>query len=197
VKIAVFLSGRGSNFLSILTAIEENRLNASVGLVISNSADAGGLSYAEARGIPTAVFDRAEYADGSEFGRDMLELLLQEGIELIVLAGYLRKIPPVVIRAFSKRIVNIHPALLPKHGGKGMYGHFVHEAVIREGDVESGVTIHYVDEVYDRGEIIEQRRIPVLAGETPESLASRVLEVEHQLYPEVLQRLVNELSTDQ
>jgi len=102
-----------------------------------------------------------------------------------------------VIRAFSKRIVNIHPALLPKHGGKGMYGHFVHEAVIREGDVESGVTIHYVDEVYDRGEIIEQRRIPVLAGETPESLASRVLEVEHQLYPEVLQRLVNELSTDQ
>jgi len=194
VKIAIFLSGRGSNFKSILNAIDKKQLDATVGLVISNNSSAEGLHFAQYLGIPTAIFDRAEYSDGAEFGRQMLETLQRERIELIALAGYLRKIPPVVIRAFPNRIVNIHPALLPKHGGKGMFGHFVHEAVIRAGDAESGVTVHYVDEVYDRGAVVAQRSIPVLSNETPESLAARILQVEHEFYPEVLQRLVQELS---
>lgn len=195
MNLAVFLSGRGSDFKAILDATRSGKLNARVVLVISNNPDAGGLKIADASGIPTAVFDRSQYADGAEFGGEMLAALREKRVELIALAGYLRKIPPTVIRAYPRRILNIHPALLPKFGGKGMFGLNVHQAVIAAGETESGVTIHLVDEVYDHGEIVAQSRIPVRSDDTAESLASRVLDLEHSFYPEVLQKYISELNS--
>jgi phosphoribosylglycinamide formyltransferase-1 len=191
-RLAIFLSGNGSNFASILNAINTNQLDAEVVVVISNNSEAGGLRIASECGILSVVIERSLFASGEEFGATMLGILKDKQTDLIVLAGYMRKIPPLVIKNFPKRIVNIHPALLPKFGGKGMYGHYVHEAVIAAGETESGVTVHYVDEIYDNGDIIGQRSIPVLVGETPESLASRVLEVEHKMYPEILQQLIRQ-----
>lgn len=194
INLAIFLSGKGSNFASILKAISDGRLDARIVVVISNNSEAGGLSIASGNGIPTEVLERGNFASGEEFGATMLKVLKSYNCDFIALAGYMRKIPPTVIRAFPKRIVNIHPALLPKFGGKGMYGHYVHEAVIAAGETESGATVHFVDEIYDNGDIIGQKRIPITSDDTPESLATRVLEVEHQLYPEILQQLVTRLN---
>jgi phosphoribosylglycinamide formyltransferase-1 len=186
MKLAVFLSGKGSNFLSILNAIDAGRLVADPVLVISNTSTAGGLQIAEARGIGTRVFDRARYESGEQFATDMLTALKNADANFIALAGYLRKIPPPVIRAYANRILNIHPALLPKFGGKGMFGEHVHQAVLDAGETESGVTIHLVSELYDEGEIVAQRRVKVYPDDDVHSLAARVLAVEHELYPEVL-----------
>ncbi len=189
MNIAVFLSGTGSNFESIASAIERKELEATVTLVASNKPDAGGLDKARRMRITTAVFNRKEFVDGESFA-DFVQMQLDDcNVDLIVLAGYLRKIPPKVIRVYQNRIVNIHPALLPDFGGKGMYGMNVHRAVIESGVKETGVTVHYVDEKYDHGDIIAQRKIHVLPEDTPTSIAARVLEVEHQFYPIVLQRL--------
>ena len=193
-NLAIFLSGKGSNFASILSAITNGSLNAKVVVVISNNSAAGGLVIASKNGIPTEVLVRENFASGEDFGTTMLNVLKRHECDFIALAGYMRKIPSVVIRAFPKRIVNIHPALLPKFGGKGMYGHHVHEAVIAAGETESGATVHFVDEIYDNGDVIGQKSIPINSDETPESLANRVLEVEHQLYPEILQQLVTRLN---
>lgn len=196
MNLAVFLSGRGSNFQAILDAIAAGRLEAEVTLVISNIPNAPGLDLAREHGIATAVFERATYPSGEAFGGAMMEALRAHRVDFIALAGYMRKVPPAVIRAFAKRIVNIHPALLPRHGGKGMFGHFVHEAVIAAGEKVSGATVHFVDEIYDHGDIIAQRTVLVLPDDTPESLAARVLEIEHQLYPEVLQKLTAKFSSE-
>lgn len=193
LKIAVLLSGTGSNFEALYSAAALGRLDADIVLVGSNREEAKGLTKARALNIPTEIFDRSRFAEGEAFGAFMLKSLRQREVELIALAGYLRKIPPLVLKAYPRRIVNIHPALLPRHGGKGMYGLKVHQAVIECGDTETGVTIHYVDEAYDHGEIIAQKRIPVQPGDTPEILAQRVLEVEHQFYPEVLQQVVQSI----
>jgi len=193
INIAVFFSGKGSNFESILNAIRDNRLKAKVTLAISNNPEAGGLEVARANDIPGVVMERGHYSSGEEFGSAMLARLQENQVDIIALAGYLRKIPPQVTRAYPQRIVNIHPALLPKFGGKGMYGHFVHEAVIQAGEKESGATVHYVDEIYDNGDIIRQEKLTILPGETAESLSARVLEIEHRLYPEVLQQLVSQI----
>lgn len=190
MNLAIFLSGRGSNFLSIAKAIECGDLSAEITLVASNREDAAGLETARQRNIPTVVFDRKRFDQGSEFGSFMLSKLSEHEVDFIALAGYLRKIPPMVIKRYSNRIVNIHPALLPRYGGKGMYGMAVHQAVIESGDTVSGVTIHFVDEIYDNGEIIHQEEVPVLPGDTAEKLAARVLKVEHRLYPAILQELV-------
>ena len=192
MNLAIFLSGSGSNFIAIASAIESGELNARISLVGSNRPDAKGLEIASRMNILTAVFDRAEFSNGKEFADYMLTTLDKYAVEFIVLAGYMRKIPPIIVKKYRRRIVNIHPALLPQFGGKGMYGMNVHRAVVESGVKESGVTIHYVDEIYDHGEIIDQTRVPVLSGDTPELLAARILEVEHQFYPKVLQRLINE-----
>lgn len=142
-------------------------------------------------GIPTVVFNRSEFEDGERFADFMLEKLGEFEIDLIALAGYLRKIPSRVVNRYRQRIVNVHPALLPKYGGKGMYGMNVHRLVIESGDAETGVTVHYVDDIYDNGKIIAQRKVPVNPGDTPEKLAARVLKVEHQFYPEVLQEIAD------
>jgi phosphoribosylglycinamide formyltransferase 1 len=176
MRIAVAISGRGSNLESLMKALEPGA-PAEVVLVISDRGDAGGLSLPRAREIP------AEVLTDPGNGEEWLPLLERHAVDLIVLAGYLKLVPAAVIAAYRGRIINIHPALLPDFGGKGMYGKRVHRAVLASGARETGVTIHLVDEVYDRGAVLAQARVPVLPGDTPELLASRVLEVEHRLLP--------------
>jgi formyltetrahydrofolate-dependent phosphoribosylglycinamide formyltransferase len=176
MHVAVAVSGRGSNLDALLHALGPDAA-ARVVLVLSNRADAPALDRAAARGIPTVAL--RDYADGGEW----LAALERHRVELVVLAGYLKLVPADVIARYPGRVLNIHPALLPAFGGKGMYGRRVHEAVLASGARESGATVHLVDEVYDRGAILGQARVPVLPGDTPDTLAARVLEVEHRLLP--------------
>ena len=190
-RLAVLASGRGSNLQAIIDHFDNlaRERIAKVALVASNRADSPALIRAATASIDIASFDAADE------GASLLELLRKFRIDLVVLAGYLKRIPPAVVREYSGRILNIHPALLPDFGGEGMYGARVHEAVIASGARESGVTVHLVDNEYDRGPIIAQWRIPVEQSDTPETLAARVLAVEHVVYPRtvemvaILQRL--------
>ena len=179
MRVAVALSGRGSNLEALLRALPSGG-PAEVVLVLSNCAAAGGLEIARGRGIPSAVL--ADPADPSAW----VEALLSARAELLVLAGYLKLVPAEVVERWRGRIVNVHPALLPDFGGPGMYGHRVHEAVLRSGVRESGASVHLVDEVYDRGELLAQERVPVLPGDTPDTLAARVLAAEHRILPAVV-----------
>jgi phosphoribosylglycinamide formyltransferase-1 len=186
MNIAVFASGRGSNFAAILDAIRNGSLPARACVLISNRSDAGALDRARTENIPAVHCSRTAYATDEAFADAMLALLRSHGTEFIALAGYLKHVPVPVVTAFRHRIVNIHPALLPSFGGHGMYGHHVHEAVLASGAKVSGATVHLVDEEYDRGPIVAQRCVPVLPGDTADTLATRVLTVEHILYPETL-----------
>jgi phosphoribosylglycinamide formyltransferase 1 len=179
MRIAVAVSGRGSNLEAILRTLGPEA-PARVVVVLSNRADAGGLTRAAAHRVPTEVL--LDPADAAEW----LERLERHGVDLVVLAGYLKLVPAGVIARYRGRIVNIHPALLPAFGGPGMYGRRVHEAVLASGASESGATVHLVDEEYDRGAVLAQARVPVLAGDTPDRLAARVLEAEHRLLPAVI-----------
>jgi phosphoribosylglycinamide formyltransferase 1 len=181
MKLAVCGSGRGSNLVALLQALRGSEA-ARVVLVLSNRSDAPALDRAREWGV--AAESLTSFRDGTEW----LDRLRRHEVDLIVLAGYLKLVPAEVIRAYRGRILNIHPALLPAFGGPGMYGHHVHEAVIRSGATQSGATVHLVDEEYDRGTILAQARVPVLPGDTPETLAARVLEAEHRLLPEVVLR---------
>jgi formyltetrahydrofolate-dependent phosphoribosylglycinamide formyltransferase len=187
LALGIFASGRGSNFEAILKAIQEKRLDAEIRLLLSNNPDAGAITTANKNNIPTAVLNSRDFSTRTLFVDEMLSILNLHGIQMVVLAGYMKKIPSEIISAYRNRIVNIHPALLPSFGGKGMYGHRVHEAVIEQGCKVTGVTVHIVDEVYDHGPIVAQRCVPVGENDTAETLAARVLKVEHQLYPEALQ----------
>ena len=179
MRIAVALSGRGSNLEALLRALPPGG-PAEVVLVLSNRAAAGGLQIARTRGIPSVVL--GDPADSSSW----LDALRTARADLLVLAGYLKLVPRGVIERWRGRIINIHPALLPDFGGPGMYGRRVHEAVLLAGVGQSGASVHLVDEVYDRGELLAQERVPVLPGDTPETLAARVLAVEHRLLPAVV-----------
>ena len=176
MRIAVAASGRGSNLGALLEALGDGR-EAEVVLVLSNRAAAPALDLARERGIAAVVL--ADFRNGAEW----LGLLERHGAELLVLAGYLKLVPSEVIARYRGRILNVHPALLPAFGGPGMYGHRVHEAVLASGVAESGCTVHLVDEEYDRGAILGQRRVPVLPGDTPDTLAARVLTEEHRILP--------------
>ena len=154
-------------------------------LVASDRPGAGALDRARRRGIATALLRSPAHPEGTP----MLQALHDARVDYVVLAGYLRLVPGEVVRAYAGRIVNVHPALLPAFGGPGMYGHRVHEAVIAAGATESGATVHFVDEVFDHGAIIARWPIPVRRGDTPDTLAARVLRVEHVLYPRVVQAL--------
>lgn len=178
MRLAVAISGRGSNLAALLAALPAGG-PAEVALVLSNRA-AAGLELARERGIPALVL--ADPADA----REWLAALAAHRADLIVLAGYLKLVPPDVVERYRGRIINIHPALLPAFGGPGMYGRRVHEAVLASGAPVSGATVHLVDEVYDRGRVLAQARVPVLRGDTPDTLAARVLEVEHRLLPAVV-----------
>jgi formyltetrahydrofolate-dependent phosphoribosylglycinamide formyltransferase len=189
-NIAVFISGRGTGLQALIDATIDGTLSAKIVLVVSSSPDALGLTRAKDAGIPTFVYNVKSYQSPLQAEEALLSRLLEERTEYVALAGYLKMIPSLVLRAFPQKVVNIHPALLPKYGGKGMYGHFVHEAVLAAHETESGVTVHLVDEIYDHGKILEQVRVPVLADDTPDSLAKRVLEQEHKLYPMTIEKLI-------
>jgi formyltetrahydrofolate-dependent phosphoribosylglycinamide formyltransferase len=187
LKIAVFASGKGSNFEAIVKAIKEGRINgAGIVCVVSNNSGAGALETARKNGIPALHISRLQFESDADFDGHLLDALERHGANFIALAGYMKRVSPAVIAHYKNRIVNIHPALLPDFGGAGMYGEHVHQAVIASGARVSGATVHVVDEVYDHGAIILQKTVPVAPDETPETLAKKVLAVEHEIYPEAI-----------
>ena len=183
VRVAVLASGGGTNLQALLDALTDSPL-ARVARVITNRPDAGAVQRARQSGVATTVL-----RDPTDTAELLAALDATPGAELVVLAGYLKLVPSAVVARFRWRMINIHPALLPAHGGPGMYGRRVHEAVLASGAAESGGTVHYVDEQYDRGPIIAQARVPVRPDDTPETLAARVLEAEHELLPRVVLEL--------
>lgn len=186
LSVAIFASGRGSNFQSILDAVDNGDLDLDIVCCVSDRNDAGALDLAAARDIPGIVLHSREYKHEASYEEALMGALDDHGVNFIVLAGYLKKIPVVVIERYRNRILNVHPALLPAFGGKGMYGRRVHEAVVEYGVHWTGATIHLVEEAYDTGPIVLQEPVPVFPDDTPEDVAARVLEVEHRLYPEAL-----------
>ena len=183
MNLAVFASGRGSNARAILRAIEEGRLSAHAVLVLSNRSDAGVLEIARSHGIDAVHCSEKMFDTEETFASRILSLLGERDVGLIALAGYLKRVPRAVVARYRHRIANIHPALLPAFGGAGMYGHHVHDAVIASGAKVSGATVHLVDEEYDRGPILLQRVVTVTQEDTPETLAEKVLEIEHEIFP--------------
>jgi formyltetrahydrofolate-dependent phosphoribosylglycinamide formyltransferase len=187
LKLIVLASGGGTNLQAIIDSIEAGKLDAQIKAVISNNSKSGALERARNHNITDIHLSHKQFATPEEFDQKLLSILKENEIDMIVLAGYMKMISPTVIRQYKNRIINIHPALLPSFGGKGMYGIHVHEAVIESGVKVSGVTVHLVDEIYDHGAIVMQKTVPVLDDDTPESLAERVLKVEHQAYSEAIQ----------
>lgn len=185
--LAVLISGGGRTLVNLQAEIDAGRLAAEVRLVISSSRSATGNARAEALGLPVAVIRRSEHGDDEAFGRTVFERVEAAGAELVCLAGFLKFLP--IPEPWLGRVINIHPALLPNFGGHGMYGHHVHEAVLAAGARESGCTVHFADNAYDRGPIILQRRCPVRPDDTAESLAARVFEEECRAYPEAIRML--------
>lgn len=184
VRIAVLASGSGTNAERLIEHFAEH-LIARVVLVGCDQPDAGILERAWRLQVPSYLFEGRQLVQG-----DVLDELRGQRIDLVVLAGFMRLVPADMVRAFPDRIVNIHPALLPKYGGKGMYGRHVHEAVIAAGERESGITIHLVNERYDEGRILHQASCPVLPEDTPVTLAERVHQLEHEHYPRIVESLV-------
>jgi phosphoribosylglycinamide formyltransferase 1 len=192
VRTAVFASGGGTNLQALLDRFADDD-TARIALVVSDRADAGALRRAAAAGVPAVHIDvRGRSVD--EAAAHTLDVLAAHDIRLIALAGYMRLVPAAVTQAYRDRILNIHPALLPAFGGRGMYGIRVHEAVLAAGCRVSGVTVHAVDERYDEGRILAQWPVPVLAGDTAAALAGRVLAVEHRLYPLVVQAVARRIA---
>ncbi len=189
LRIGVLASGGGSNLQSIIDRSLHGELDADVVLVISNNSGAGALERAGRHGIEALHI--SAYTEGSSEAADrrIADELARREVDIVALAGYMKRVGPELLRRFAGRIVNIHPALLPRFGGEGMYGMNVHRAVITAGERESGPTVHFVDERYDHGRIIAQDTVPVYPDDTPESLQKRVLAREHELYPAALQRL--------
>lgn len=184
-NLAILASGQGTNAENIIGFFNRQK-GAQVVLVGTENRGAKALERAKRLKVNTLVFSTDELADGT-----LLACLQRAKVDFIVLAGFLKLIPAAIIRAFPRRIVNIHPALLPKYGGKGMYGDRVHRAVLANGEPKSGITIHYVNEVYDSGDVIFQATCPVEPDDTPETLAKRVHQLEYEHYPKVLASILN------
>lgn len=182
-NIAVFASGTGSNFASILKEIKDSKIPAKICCVISDHPHPPVFNIAKKENIPTYWVNRKQFSTREAYANSLMSLLEDHAVSLIVLAGYLKLIPSVIVAKFRNSIMNIHPALLPNFGGKGYYGMRVHEAVIETGVKITGVTVHLVDEHYDTGPIVLQEPVQVLPDDTPETLAARVLQVEHKVYP--------------
>jgi phosphoribosylglycinamide formyltransferase-1 len=192
LSIAVFASGRGSNFQALADAIKKNNVDAKVVVVISNNSDAGALTLARSLQIPALHLSQKQFRSQDAFTNAVLASLDSHGADFIVLAGYMKKIDSRIIMRYRNRIINVHPALLPAFGGHGMYGHHVHEAVIAQHATRSGATVHVVDEDFDHGPIVLQESILVEEGDTPESLAEKVLEIEHRILPRAVQLFAGE-----
>ena len=185
-KIAVFVSGGGSNFIAIHRQIIQGNILGKIVMVFSNNPNCGAIKFAEENSIPIFIINAARYPNAHTRDEFLLETCLKAEIDLICLAGFMKMLPQNIVKQYECRILNIHPGLLPEFGGKGFYGTRVHEAVINTGKRESGATVHFVDEIYDHGPIILQKKVEVMETDTPESLAERVLKLEHELFPEVV-----------
>ena len=192
MNIAVFASHGGSDLQAIIDACQSGRLDAEVRAVFSNNGDSLALKRAKDHGIPAFHFSEKVIENPEALEKAILDTLLESKIHIIFLAGYLKKLGRTILKLFENHVYNIHPSLLPKYGGKGMYGIHVHTAVLDAKETETGITIHRVNEEYDDGEIIAQTRVPVLNGDTPETLAARVLEQEHVFIVEVLAKILND-----
>jgi len=190
--IGVLASHEGSLLQGILDACADKRLYARVAVVISNNSDSGALRRAREAGVRTAHLSSATHADAASLDRAISETLEQANVDLVVLVGYMKRLGPLTLARFANRMVNTHPSLLPKYGGSGFFGRRVHEAVLANGDTESGATVHWVSGDYDSGPIIAQVRVPVAAAETPETLEHKVKAVERQLLIETLRSLVDQ-----
>ena len=189
-RLALFISGTGGNALSLLRACREGRVPAFPVLGLASTPKAGGISRLEAEGLPTTVVVRKDFESDEAFSEACYQAAEKAGAELICLCGWLKKlaVPP----RWAGRILNIHPGLLPKYGGPGMYGMHVHRAVLEAGEAESGATVHLVDDEYDHGRILQQLRVPVLPGDTPEDLQQRVYAAEMELFPRALAEFLGE-----
>ena len=185
-KIAVFVSGGGSNFKAIHHQIQKREIPGEIVLVISNNPNCGAIEYANENSISHVIINETRYPNPHTRDESLIETCLKAEIDLICLAGYMKMLPPAFVKQYENKILNIHPGLLPEFGGKGFFGMRVHEAVINSGKRESGATVHFVDEIYDHGPIILQKKVEVLETDTVESLAERILKLEHELYPEVV-----------
>ncbi|WP_221390863.1 phosphoribosylglycinamide formyltransferase [Dyadobacter sp. NIV53] len=191
IRIAIFASGSGSNAEKISEYFAE-KPNVEISLILTNNPLAGVIMRARKLHIPVVIFDKKTFYDTDR----ILQLLQNEKTDFIVLAGFMMLIPDFLVKAYPEKIVNIHPALLPKHGGKGMYGHFVHEAVVAAKETESGITIHFVNERYDEGNIISQITCEVSATDTPDDVAKKVQVLEHENYPKVIEEVITKIKTD-
>ena len=190
MNIGFLASHNGSNMQAIIDACNSGTLHASPAVVISNNSKSRAIERAKKEGIPHYHLSGKHYFDPKELDQAILNVMIEHSVDIIILAGYMKKLGPKTLSHFEGRILNIHPALLPKYGGKGMYGMNVHKAVISAGETESGVSIHIVDGNYDTGPVIAQSRVPVEAMDTAETLAARILQQEHMIFPETLQKIV-------
>lgn len=191
-KIAVFVSGGGTDLQSIIDGVRSGMINAEISVVIASRSDIFALERARANNIPSRVFKKADYPSVEAMYDEIIALLDSLSIDLVVLAGYLTILSENIVKAYAGKIINIHPSLIPKHCGMGYYGIRVHRSVIESGDKVSGATVHFVDEGADTGKIIRQETVPVLPDDTPETLAARVLKLEHKILPEVVRDLCAE-----
>ncbi len=190
VRIAFFASHGGSSAYEIMKACRDRRLDAQSCLLISNNSKSVAIQRAQEMGIPAYHFSSQTHPDPDQLDQATLQILKLHHINLIILSGYMKKLGPATLAAFPGRVLNVHPALLPKYGGQGMYGNAVHEAVLAAGDKVTGVTIHVVDQEYDHGPIVAQCEVPVQPGDTVETLRERVLQQEFALYLDTLQKIV-------
>jgi len=189
MNIGFLASHNGTNMQAIIDACKSGALQATPAVVISNNSSSGALARAQQEGIPHYHLSAKTHPDPALLDQAIRDTLLRHGVDTVVLAGYMKKLGPETLSRFQGRILNIHPALLPKFGGKGMYGMHVHEAVIAAGESESGVSIHIVDAEYDTGPVIAQARVPIEPADTPETLAKRVIQKEHMFFPEILRKI--------
>lgn len=191
-NIAVFASGGGSNFKSLHRHVQSGEIPGRIVLTISNNPNSGAIEYARGNSISTLIINKVPYAKPVDREKFLIQALIDNEVNLICLAGYLNLLPKSIVHQYKNCILNVHPALLPHFGGKGFYGIKVHEAVVASGVEESGVTVHFVDEEYDHGKIIAQKKVKVLSEDTAETLAERVLKVEHELYPKIVKAFCEE-----
>lgn len=188
--IAFLASHNGTNMRAIVAACRDGRLRATPVVLISNNGDSAAVAWAKQNRLPATHISAKTAGSDAAADAAIAATLAQHGADLVVLAGYMRKLGPETLGAFAKRILNVHPALLPKFGGQGMYGHHVHDAVLKAGETESGATIHLVDDEYDHGPVVAQARVVVMADDTPEALAARVQAKEQELFPDTLKRII-------
>ncbi|MBW7477653.1 phosphoribosylglycinamide formyltransferase [Paenibacillus oenotherae] len=189
MKLGFLASHGGSNARAIIEAYKAGRLLAEPTVVISNNSNSPALAYAREEGLPHYHLSSVKYADPGDLDHAILGTLLKHGVNIVILAGYMKKIGPLMLGEYSNRILNIHPSLLPKHGGKNMFGKAVHASVLESGDTTTGVTIHLVNEEYDQGPILAQFPVPVHPSDDVDTLAARVLEQEHLSYAETINRI--------